>query len=330
MIWLQFVGSAVFTVLAAMKLAEYGDVIALRTRLGGLFIGTLLLAMATSLPELLTTINSINLAVPDLAAGNIFGSSMFNMFMLAVLDLLIRRVYILRRVAITHALTGSLAVLLTGLAVFFIIANIGLQIGWVGLDSLLLMGVYVFGVRVIQGSNRGGPAAPAEVGESEMAHLPSLPRAGLGFAAATAVLILITPWLVRSSAGIAEITGLSTGFVGTLMVAIVTSLPEAVTTIAAARIGAYDLAVGNLFGSNIFNIFTLGLADLFFMQGRFLVHIDPALALAGISGLLLTSLGLIGNLARVDRRFFFLEIDSLLIIGYVASIWLLYSRGIGL
>lgn len=83
MIWLQFITAAVLTVLAAIKLAEYGDVLAVRTRLGGMFIGTLLLAFATSLPELLTIINSIGQNVPSLAVGNIFGSSMFNILIMA-------------------------------------------------------------------------------------------------------------------------------------------------------------------------------------------------------------------------------------------------------
>jgi cation:H+ antiporter len=110
----------------------------------------------------------------------------------------------------------------------------------------------------------------------------------------------------------------------------VTSLPELVTTIAAVRIGAYDLAVGNLFGSNVFNIFALGLTDVFYLPGRFLGLIDPTFALVALLGLLLTSLGLIGNLARVERRLGFIEIDALMIIiGYFAGMWFLYVRGIG-
>ena len=87
MVWLQFIVSAAVVVLAAIKLAQYGDVIAVRTRLSGMFIGTLLLAGATSLPELLSAINALAIDIPNLAAGSMFGSSMFNMFMLAILDI---------------------------------------------------------------------------------------------------------------------------------------------------------------------------------------------------------------------------------------------------
>jgi cation:H+ antiporter len=327
MIWLQFGVSAVVVVAAAMKLAEYGDVIAVRTRLGGMFVGTLLLAAATSLPELLTTINSINQAVPDLAAGNIFGSCMFNMFMLAILDLIVRRTRILRSVLLNHAISGSLAVLLAAMAIFFILADLPFAIGWLGVDSLILMGLYIGGVWVLNSNNpmvmEEGDLDPEEDG------MASLRTGMIGFGLATIALLLVTPILVRSSAGIAVLLGVSTGFIGAALVAVVTSLPEMVTTIAAVRLGAYDLAIGNLFGSNCFNIFALALTDVFYTQGRFLGDINAVMTVAAMLGLLLTSMGLFGNVARIERRFGIMEFDAFIIaITYLAGMWLLYSRGL--
>lgn len=327
MAWITFVASSAILVLAAVKLAQYGDVIAVRTRLGGMFIGVLLLAGATSLPELLTTINSFDQGVPGLAAGNLLGSNMFNMLLLAVLDVANQQARILRRVAMTHALTAALASAMIAMAVFFILADISLSIGWVGIDSLLLVLVYVAGIRLIQ---QNGQASSTTVEAAAGGPVMPLWRATVGFLAATAVLVVITPSLVRSSTQIAEITGLGTGFVGTTLLAMVTSLPETVAVIAAARLGAYDMAVGNLFGSNVFNMFALGVSDLFYTSGRFLGVIDPAFALVGMLGLLLTILALIGNIARVERRLLFVEADALLIILiYLGGMFFLYSRGIG-
>jgi cation:H+ antiporter len=327
-IWLEFVVSAALIVMAAIKLAECADAIAVRTKLGGMFVGTLLLAGATSLPELFTTLNSINQGVPTLAAGSIFGSSMFNMLILAVLDLASPRTRILRRVAVNHALTASIAVLLTGTAVLFVLADIGVRIGWVGLDSMMLVGMYWLGMALVYGRNRLRGEA-AEVPPADVEGVLGLAPAILCFSGATVVLVMVTPWLVHSSVGIAEITGLSTGFIGAALVAVVTSLPEVVTAVAAVRIGAHDLAVGNLFGSNIFNIFALGSTDLFYFQGRFLGSVDPTMALAGLAGLLLTSLGLVATLAQVERRLLFVEVDALLIfLGYLGGMILLYSRGV--
>jgi cation:H+ antiporter len=327
-IWLEFALSATLVVVAAMKLAEYADAISLRTRLGGMFIGTLLLAGATSLPELFTALSSLNQGVPELAAGSIFGSIMFNMLLLAVLDLVNPRSRILRTVAVNHALSAGIAVLLTTLAVFFLVADIGVEIGWVGLDSVILVGMYWLGMVLIYSKNRTAmlleQAAPESEGQS-MGLVPSV----VGFLGGSIVLVIVAPWLVRSSVGIAEITGLSTGFIGAVLVAMVTSLPEVVTAVAAMRIGAHDLAVGNLFGSNIFNIFALGSVDIFYFQGRFLGTIDPALTLAGMGGLLLTSLGLVTTVAQIERRFLLVELDAMLVIlGYIGTMLLLYSRGV--
>ena len=327
MVWIQFLFSAAIVVAAATKLAQYGDVIAVRTKLSGMFIGTLLLAGATSLPELLSAINALAIDVPNLAAGSMFGSSMFNMLMLAILDLITQQTRILRRVAMNHALTASIANLLMGLAVFFLLANIDIKFGWVGLDSLIIMGGYLFGIRIIQFQ---GGKPPSEM-PVEDPKVPSLLHAIIGFSIAVFVLVLVTPWTVRSASQIAEITNLSAGFVGATLLAITTSLPELVATIAAVRIRAYDLAIGNLFGSNLFNMFALGVTDVFYLKGRFLGVIDSTFAMVGMLGLVLTTLGLISNLVRVERRRLgFIEVDALIImIGYLLSMLFLYNRGIG-
>ncbi len=301
--------------------------IAVRTGLGGMFVGVLLLAGATSLPEVLTTISALSQGVPNLAAGNLLGSNLFNMFLLALLDLMHRKDRILRKAALKHALTGSLAVFIIGLAVFFIMADIPLQIGWVGADSIMIILVYFFSMRLIQSNQLHGTSRPSEKMDIP-AGTPALWKGLAGFGLAALGLVIVTPWMVRSSAEIAEITGLGTTFVGTTLVAVVTSLPELVTTMAAVKLGADDMAIGNLFGSNLFNMFALGLTDFFYLQGRFLGIIDPAFLLVGMLGLLMTCLGLIGNLARLERRVLFVELDALaLLIMYFGGLWQLYSRG---
>ena len=329
MIWLEFFLSTVVLVIAARYLARYGDVISLRTGLGGVFIGTLLMAGATSLPELLTAINALQQDAPDLTAGNIFGSNMFNMFLLAVVDILFYRVRILRRVTINHAVSATLAVLLTSVALFFILAQIDVSIGWVGVDSLILIAIYVLGARLLSGGGGSDEGDDEEIPDNT----PSLRTALIGFGVATVALVLITPVLVRSSIGIAEQTGLGTGFIGVTLVGIVTSLPEVMTTIAAARIGAYDLAIGNLFGSNMFNIFALGLVDFFYTDGRFLAEVSSTMTIAGMLALLVTTLALLGNLARNltrgGMRRLLIDADALLIaIIYVLGMVLLYNRGL--
>ncbi len=192
----------------------------------------------------------------------------------------------------------------------------------------MLIAAYIAGIRLIR--NETGPVADTENVPVDSS-IPSLKKALGGFALATAVLVAIMPLLVKSSNEIALITGLGAGFIGTALVSIVTSLPELVTTIAAVRLGVYDLAIGNLFGSNMFNMFALGLSDFFLVDQRFLGIISPGFALVGLIGLIMTLMGIIGNQARLERRILFLEVDAfLLIVAYFLGMFLIYQRGIGL
>lgn len=329
MIWITFLLSAAIIVFASIKLAEYGDVIALRTGLGGMFTGVLIMASVTSLPELLTIVNSIRQGVPNLAIGNLVGSNMFNILLLALLDLSTQRKRVLRSAMLKHGLTGSLTVLIIGLVAFSIMADIDLSVGWVGVDSIVIMLTYVIALRLIFATNiRPASMSPAKQPEIPPG-TPTLVESGVGFGVAAALLVMMMPRLVSSSAEIAEITGLGTTFIGSTLVAFVTSLPEVVTTLAAARLGADDMAIGNLFGSNMFNMFLLGLADVFYLPGRLIGVIDPAFALMALIGLLMNGVALVGNLAKIERRLFFIEIDALLLIlMYIGGLYLLYLRGL--
>lgn len=328
MVWFLFLISSAVVVLAATKLAAYADVIAVRTRLGGLVIGTIFLAGATSLPEMIASISAFRASVPNLAAGNFLGSNMTNIALLALVDLFNRQAPLLRTVAVTHSLTAALATLLMLVAVLSMAVGALPAVGWVGADSLLIIGLYFTGIWVMQRESRGGPAAPVM---EPAADFPTLRRGLVGFVMAAVVLMAAVPQLVRASTEIAAITGLGTGFVGTALLSLVTSLPELVAVIAATRLGAFDLAVGNLFGSNVFNMLGLAVADFFLLDGPFLSVIDPGFIIVGLLGILLTNMALIGNLARVERKFLFFELDSVAILGaYLLGMFLLYQRGIGL
>jgi cation:H+ antiporter len=327
MVWIIFFISSMIVVLAAIQLAKYGDAISIRTGLGGMFVGLILMAAATSLPELLATINSFQQGIPDLAAGNLFGSNMFNILLIAVIDVVFFRTRVLRFVANRHALSGSMSVFMIGFAVLLVVSNLDIQIGWVGLDAILLMAAYLGALAVIRQST---PAAE-QAAEVIDARVPTLRRAVIGFSLATLVLVLTMPYLVTSSNEIAIITGLTTGFIGTALVAFVTSLPELVATIAAVKIGTYDLAIGNLFGSNMFNMFILGFSDLFLTSGRFIGVIAPEFILVGMVGLILTLIASIGNQSNFKKKVFFIEIDALLIIVvYFVGMYLIYQRGIAI
>lgn len=328
--WIIFIISTVIVVVTAIKLAQYGDVIAVRANLGGLFVGTIFLAGATSLPELIASISSFAQGEPNLAAGNFFGSNMTNMFLLAIVDLISYQVPLMRRIAITHTLTATLSIGLTAIVIISILGNVDLHIGWIGVDSLMLIALYFGGVWLIQKERRLSLVGVIQAPVAIPPQYPSLRQGIIGFAIACIVLIITVPFLVQASTEIAAITGLGTGLIGTALLGLVTSLPEFLAAFAAVRMGAFELAVGNLFGSNVFNMLGLGIADGFYSPGRLLGAIDPGFALVGMLGLLLTTMALMGNLARIERRIYFIEFDALaIIIVYLLGMALLFARGIG-
>jgi cation:H+ antiporter len=326
--WIVFLISSTIVVLAAIQLTKFGDAISIRTGLGGMFIGLILMATATSLPELLTTINAFRQGIPDLAAGNLFGSNMFNMLLLGLIDVFFFRMRVLRFVANRHTLSGNMSAFMVGLAVLLVVGNFDIKIGWVGLDALLLIAAYNGALVIIQQSTPSSEEHAAKVVDKA---IPTLRYAIIGFSLATLVLILAMPYLVTSSNQIAEITGLTTGFIGVALVAFVTSLPELVATIAAVRIGTYDLAIGNLFGSNMFNMFALGISDFFLTTDRFINVIDPEFLLVGMISLILTLIAVIGNQSNFKRKILFIELDALLlIVVYFLGMYLIYQRGISI
>ncbi len=327
MVWLTFFLSSLIIVIAAIKLAEYADIIAVRTNMGSLIVGTILLAGATSLPELLSSLSAFAVGEPNLAAGNFLGSNMVNMLILAMIDLLTFRVPLLRRIALTHTLTATLSTILMLSVICFMVLDIGWAIGWMGVDSLLLSALYLSGVWLIQREQ-----ANTQIGTQPLTIVdetfPSLRRGVGGFLVACATLVVVVPFMVRASAEIAAITGAGTTFIGTALLSVVTSLPELIAAIGAVRLGALDLAVGNLFGSSVFNMLGLGVADLFFTSGNLLASIDSSFILVVILGLLMTNIALFGNLSRVERRIGFIELDALLILlVYVGGMYALFVQG---
>jgi cation:H+ antiporter len=324
---LQFLGSGAAVVAAGIALAKAGDALAAGTRLGGLWVGSLLLAGATSLPELATDVVAVRIGALDLAAGDLFGSSMANMLILALVDLLSPRGRVLRGAALEHVLAGSLAIVLNGLAAAFVLIGSRAAVLGTGLDALLLCALYAAGMRAVY--RHGRAAGSTAVGPGPGRERPSLRGAALRFGLAALAILIAAPWFARSAHGIAEATGLGGTFVGTLLVGLATSLPELASSAAAVRIGALDLAVGNLLGSNGFNMAVFLVLD-FAHPGPIFAALDPAHAITGLFAVVLMAIGMAALVYRTERRFAMLEPSSLAILAcYLLAVGLLYSRTTG-
>lgn len=333
--WAIFLVSAAVIVYAGTKLSRYGDQIAELTGLGGLWIGVVLMAGATSLPEVFTTVSASLLDAPDLAAGDLFGAGMTNMLTLGLIDLMHRQKRVWQQAAFEHALSAGLAMFLTGLAAFFILLGQDIKHSGIGFGSMTLLLFYILGMRVIfrqeavkrrqrqQEKVIEGQAREEDEGPSKR---DGLKRAAIGFGFAALGLLIAAPFLAGSANEIAERSGVSATFIGTSLVAITTSLPELVTAIAAVRLGAFDLAVGNLFGSNAFNMAAFFFVDAAYRNGPLLNAVSDAHAMTALWSILLMSTALMGIIYRVEKRYMLIEPDSFLIVlGYCLGLWLLFQ-----
>jgi len=198
---------------------------------------------------------------------------------------------------------------------------------------VLIAVVYILGMRVVyrhedvrrREKERERVVEAEEAGQRARVRAVLLRRASIGFVAASLGILLAAPLLASSAKQIAEETGISTTFIGTSLVAITTSLPELVTSFAAVRLGAFDLAVGNLFGSNAFNMGALVFADAAYRSGPLLSAVSPVHTVTALWAILLMNVGLMGIIYRAEKRFLLIEPDSaLMIVGYGLGMWLLF------
>ncbi|MEX2548113.1 MAG: sodium:calcium antiporter [Chloroflexota bacterium] len=302
---------------AGIVLARTGDAIAERTGLGGLIVGMLLLGGATSLPEIATDVSAALADAPDLAVGDLFGSSMANMAILALVDLLYRgRVW--TSVGLGQARLAAVAIALTSVALLALLVPHPFAIGWIGVETIIIVAGYLAATAWIHrtrrtgrhdGDRSGETIAPMGWGEEASAGVP-MRNVLVRFALAAGVVLVAAPFVALSAEGIANQTGVGQTFVGTFLLAATTSLPELVASLTAVRIGAYELAVGNLFGSNAFNMVALLAADLAYVQGPILAAVAPAQAVAGVGAVLLMALALAAVIHGTETRIRRLEPDA--------------------
>jgi cation:H+ antiporter len=326
----EFLICAAVIIIAGSFLTRFADAIADVTQLGRLVIGTVLLAGATSLPELTVDISAIHQGMADLAVGDLLGSSLMNLLILAVLDLSHRsRGRMLSRQAAAHALAGLVSTALATLVAIGLLTGqaaepytiIGLSPGTIAVG----LG-YVLGTRLVYLDQRIAIRTSLEEGhkESLAGEGMGLGKALLGFAACAAVIFVAGPYLAAAAGELAEQSGLGDTFVGTTLVALSTSLPELVSMLAALRIGAVDLAIGNVFGSNAFNMTLLVPLDLI-QPGSLLAVVSSQHAITCIAAVLATQIAIMGQLYQVESRTRVIEPDAWLVIAVVAaSLGLIY------
>ena len=305
LLWLQLAAAAAIILGASWFLAKSADVIAFKTGLGRSFVGVVLLATATSLPELGTGVSAIALLdepEPDLALGDAFGSNLFNLLIIGLLDLYWRDGPVLTKVGPTAAIVGALGIAVIGIAALALLAHgaTTAMSGWhIGPPSVALLAMFLLAMLLIYRS--GQAEGQAEGGEEYESG--SLPGAFLRYLVSAALVVGAAVWLANSGDRIAEAMGWEASFVGTQFLAFSTSLPELAASFAAVRLGAPELAIGNILGSNVFNMgFVLFLDDVAFVDGAIWAVASDVHALTAVFAMFMTALVIIAITLRPRGR----------------------------
>ncbi|HEY8536638.1 MAG TPA: hypothetical protein VIL25_09310 [Vicinamibacterales bacterium] len=330
MIWIQFLAAAAVIVVGGVRLARYGDVIGEKSGLGRSWIGVVLLAATTSLPELFAGFGATALApLPDIAIGDVLGSCMFNLLILSLMDA-VQPEPLSARAHQGHALSIGFGLLLLGLAGFGLLGGERLTVlGWIGPVTPALIVTYLVAMRVIYTHEQRRRAREVRevVEELEYGAIP-LRTAVIRYTVAAVFVVAAALWLPQLGAEIAQRTGLGEAFVGSLFIALTTSLPEVVVSLAAVRMGAPDLGIGNVLGSNLFNMVILALDDVFLREGPLLASADPSHAVAVVTVMAMYGLFLVGiTYQAMTKRFVVAWDTGAMTAVYVAGVGLAYVLG---
>ncbi|MFZ2308486.1 MAG: sodium:calcium antiporter [Rhodoferax sp.] len=337
LIWLQFLLCAALIGFAGYQLSRYAEVIAHRTGLSGSWIGLALLATVTSLPELATGITSVTVAnAPNLALGDALGSCVVNLVFLVVIDFLFRREPVWHRASQGHVLAGAFGVVMLGFTLVGLLmgqvktpqdltTSSAMQLGF-GLTTPILLVLYLVAMRTVFAYERDhAKVETAEVAQS----LPTLRNAITRFVLAASVVAGAGIWLPFVATDLAHAMGWNKSFVGSLFVAMATSLPELAVTLSALRMGALDMAIGNLLGSNLFNVLIIAIDDLFYRPGALLAAVSPVHSVTVGSAITMTGLAMVGLFfrpgGRVLRAISWVSLG--LIAMYLLNTYVLYLHG---
>jgi cation:H+ antiporter len=331
--------------------------------LGRAFAGVVLLAGATSLPELVVTVNAAHIGSPDLALGNIFGSITFNILIIAIIDLVEGFRPLLIRVGARQLFSGVSVILLCAISIFLLSVRPTIAFLGIGLDSVAIAMSYAVlmwlgreysgrgvwqpdetapgsaarrswdqGNRPEPGSEEWNADQEGEAGDDvETLDLPeglSLRGAAIRYAVAALLIVVAGVTLTNSADALVDITGLGPTFVGSIFLAIATSIPDLVVAVSAAHQGQFAMAVGGVFGSSLNVLAFVLVADIAFRAGPITEAVTAAHTTTALLAIVLASVALAGLIYRSTHAALRLGFESIaIVVIYLGGVFLLYVQG---
>ena len=312
---------------AGNRLARYADALAEATGVGRAFLGLVLLAGVTELPEVVTSLSAVLVDNVPLAVNNLFGGIVMQTAILAIAD------FAIGRGSLTFftpkpelLLQGVLLTMLLALVLVGVVTGDALALGGVGAFSTLVFVLYLVAIRIVSRFREDEHWRPVDLPDALAASLAppgrtedpvprlTLSRIRTGLVVVSLVVLVAGTLLVAAGEAIAHQTRLGSSFVGATLLASTTSLPELSTTLGAVRLRAYSMAFANIFGSNAIMVALLFLADVAHRPGPILREVDSPAAFSAAMGIVVTGVYLAGLIVRNHRSVLRLGVDSLVVL----------------
>ncbi|MBU1090403.1 MAG: hypothetical protein KKC42_00980 [Candidatus Omnitrophica bacterium] len=333
-IWLKFLICTCIVLFSGRCVAKYGDVIAEKTGLGGLWVGVVLVAIATSLPEIFTGVGStLFVDAPNLTVGNLFGANKYNLLNIALLDILHKGPPLLSTLTSGQLLTAGLSLIplfIASLGIFLSARLTQLSIANISLYSILILVVYLFCVRIIFKFAKRQQQVLAK--EEALLKYDSIPlsKAYLFYAFAALAIAGAGIWLAYIGDEIARTFSLSQNFVGSLFLGFSTTLPEISVSLAALRLGAKEMAVANMLGSNLFNMVIIFINDVLYRKAPIFKVVSQEHLLNGFIVFIMTLIVIAGLILKPKRKplGLFSSYSIILVIVFIVGAFLTFSFGI--
>lgn len=322
---------------AGTRLTGYLDAIAIKTGIGRAFMGMLFLGAITSLPEVAAVSTAAGTGNAAIATNNLLGSVMINVILLAIADAFLGRDALTSVIASPATLLqGTMVIIVLAVVTIAILAGDASLIG-VGAWPSLLMVLCIAGFWM---SARYGRRAPWHIARGRMDHegdsQPSkkaksdednveLARPIVKSFVAAVVILFAGYLLARSAENIADLAGIGAGLVGLVLVGFATSLPELSSVTEAVRRRQYEMALGNVFGTNLLTVALIFLVDALYPGGPVINEAGNFEAVAALLGAIITGIFVLGVLERQNKSFLRMGYDSIAALCvFAAGLVLLY------
>jgi len=315
--WLKFLLILVLINFLGRESMKSADIIAEKKGWGRAFMGVVFVSMITSFPELFSGISSVSIVKsPDIAVGQIMGSCIFNILIIGLVELFYYKKNIYKNNSKQNVLNMGFSIIMIAVLTILISIKFNLKIMHIGFSSLMIFVLYIFFMKIIFKVRK-------ETKIEEEYKDMNLKKEVIKFIFSSLGIIAIGLYLPIVAKEIAFVMNWGDTLIGIIFVAFVTSFPELVVSFQAAKIGAFDMFIGNIAGSNLFNIAIILVLDIFYLKGNILTAISNSNVSVGIIAVLMNFIAFFAIIRSSSEKIFkFLSINSIALISlYILTIF---------